>query len=146
MYPRDLDIKNPKNLGYEFEHKIYEKFIKLGFRKIIHETELRKKYGWNANSVDFLIESENGIIIIQTKWMKTMRRSTKYVNNFIKSIKFINEIYGKPYLYGLWISRMKPFNDNISKLENEGVFCVSDFTSMDDLITKSCNLLLSKNV
>jgi hypothetical protein len=138
MHKRYIDIKNPQNRGYEFEQKIFKSFTNLGY-KLLYEDELRKKYGWIASSIDFILELEAGIIIIQTKWSNTQRRSTKDVDNFINSIKYINKLYEKPYLYGLWISRIKPFDDNITKMKEVKIDCICCYDSMDELIEKSCN-------
>lgn len=130
--------KNPQNRGYELELRLYEKFKELGLFKVIkHEAELRKSYGWNAVSTDYLLELEDGIVLVQAKYAKTMRRSTKGVQNFLNSLKYLKSVYGKPYKLGLWISRLKPFEDNMEEMAKEGVYCISYNGSMEELVEKA---------
>lgn len=137
-------IIDPLNRGYELESKVYQHLKNLGFNKIFCEDEIRRRFGWQTTGIDFLIELDHGIIVIQTKWVKTRRRSTKAVNSFINSTKFINNVYGKPILYGLWLSRLQPFDDHKMIMEKESIYCISCIYSMEELIEQSCKWLKDK--
>jgi hypothetical protein len=138
-----INIKDPSNLGYVFEQILYNKLQQLQlFDEIHYETELTRKWGWDASSVDYLLVYKNKVIVLQAKWRKTRRRENAHINNFIKSIKHItSSIDGKTMILGLWVSRRKPFEDNISQLMNHNVICISNFDSMTSLANHMADIL-----
>lgn len=124
--------KDSKNLGYLFEHVIFEKLKSMDlFDEIHYEKELIKRYGWNACSIDYLLVYKDTYIVIQLKWVKTKRRETHAINNFIKSVEYLRTLFNtKKMICGLWVSRRKPFQDNEFNLNNRNIFCVSEFDNM----------------
>lgn len=126
-----------KNRGQELEEKIYDILKTIGFKRIKKEKELISLFGFNASSIDFLVESDQGIIAIQTKWKGSKRRETKDINNFVKSLDYLTNIFKEEYkkdlLFGLWISRLEPFEDNKRKLEENKTYAISCFESIEDL-------------
>jgi hypothetical protein len=108
---------------------------------IIGEKELITKYGNPASSVDFLIELDNGIITIQTKWKGSKRRENKDIHKFLKSTEYLTQIYKERYekdlVFGLWISRLEPFEDNKSVLVDKKIHSISCFESIDFLVMKT---------
>ena len=129
------DHKNPKNFGYIFESILYERLKSLNlFDEIYYETDLRKKWGFDAASVDYLLVYKNNVIMLQVKWRKTRRKENAHIQNFIKSINHISHfINDKTMLFGLWISRRQPFDDNLYYMSNHNIYCISDFNSMTKL-------------
>lgn len=138
------------NHGYQFEVYFYEmlyanlqRLQTHSVNNILHENDLKRMYGWDAASVDFLIELENGIIPIQCKFRNTRRRENNGIENFVKSIQYISKCSNQPILFGLWISRLEPFCDNKERLKNYKVKWVSEFASMNELSTSACSYLMN---
>jgi hypothetical protein len=129
------DLKNPKNFGYIFESILFERLKSLNlFDEIYYETDLRKKWGFDAASVDYLLVYKNNVIMLQVKWRKTRRKENAHIQNFIKSINHISRfIDDKTMLFGLWVSRRQPFDDNKYYMKNHNIYCISDFNSMTKL-------------
>ena len=128
-------VKDPKNFGYIFENIIHDKLKNLEcFDEILYEKELKKRWGWEASSVDYLLIYDNNIILIQVKWRKTRRRESVHIHNFIKSINHImNALTNKNMVMGLWISRREPFEDNKEFLSKHNIRCIYDFHSMNKI-------------
>lgn len=137
-----------QNRGPELEGKIYNILESLNLGHIKHEKDLIAHYGYNASSVDFLIELAEGIIIIQTKWKGSKRREDKDIRNFLRSFDYLRQIYenryNKPVLFGLWVSRLEPFDDNRQRLGNINVHAISCFESIDVLGIKTANFIRNK--
>ena len=104
--------------GRLLERQFYQQTRKHihDMKRILHEIELRRLFGWHACSIDFLIEFDEGFVAVQCKYRNTRRRENNGVDNFIKSVELIKHKYGKPFLFGLWVSRLEPFDDNINRL------------------------------
>ena len=143
MFEEKLDPKNPKNFGYIFENILYERLVSLNlFYEIYYETDLRKKWGFDAASVDYLLVYKNKVIMLQVKWRKTRRKENDHIKNFIKSINHISTfINDKTMLFGLWVSRRQPFEDNLYFMNNHNILCISDFDSMTKLANDMEDLL-----
>lgn len=126
------------NLGHEFEELFYAKLKQFEtFQKIYTESWLCKHWGFSASSVDFLIELEDSVIMMQLKFMNTRRRENKSIENYIKSIHYVLDQVNKPLLFGLWISRLCPFEDNINKMLEHKINCIHYHGSMDELVGHS---------
>lgn len=127
-------MSDDENHGRIFERLVLNKLRRLkGVDAIWDENDLRKEYGWQSVGVDFLIEKGDSIIAIQTKYKKTRRREDHAIHNFIKSVDYIVQVTKKKLHLGLWISRIKPFNDNVCFLSSRNIACVHDFDDMEYL-------------
>lgn len=136
---------NAFNFGKHLEEKLYERLLELGyFQTIADEEHLKRLWGWKAASVDYLLEISGMVIMIQCKWRRSRRRENKGINNFLGSVEYIKNKNDKPLLFGLWISRVDPFEDNIEVLNNKHIICVSEFNSIDWLVDKAISTLRSK--
>jgi hypothetical protein len=130
-------------IGYIAEQSFYKKVLNLDiFSEIKYEDDLVKDYSWRFSSIDYLLIKEDGIIPVQIKYRRTRRREDRSVNNFIKSVDQLSSIYNKPILFGLWISRLRPFDDNESLLGTRNIRCVSHFEDMETLISKSIDHII----
>lgn len=114
------------------------------FEDILLEKDLIRLHGWECASIDHLLVLQNYIIPVQTKWVKTKRRETHAVMNFLKSVKVIQKIYQKPVLFGIWCSRMTPFEDNQELMKSMKVICVSCFHDMDNLIQQTVDVVIKE--
>lgn len=112
-----------------------------GVLAVYEEEDLKAKYGWNASSIDYLIELTDGIVVVQIKYRRTRRRENQAIRNFLNSTNYIKECMGKPVVSGLWVSRLEPFADNIQCLSGHQVVTVSYFENMDTLIDKAIKRL-----
>lgn len=124
--------------GRVFEHKITESLNQLClFDGIYHEDELRKLWGWDICSIDHVLVYDDCIIPIQEKWCNTRRRETKHMQRFLRSVEYLQSVLPqKRILFGLWVSRIEPFDDNKKMLNDFNVFAVSCYTSdMDELVS-----------
>lgn len=136
---------NPYNLGYKLEELLMRNFCNMGlFKTVLHENDIRKKWGWNLSSIDFWLETESYIILVQTKWRKTRRKETKGVNNFLRSLTVAKQIANKKITFCLWVARREPFEDLISILETNNVYCISSYDSIDKLVSKTIEFIESK--
>lgn len=131
------------NEGYEFEQVIYNHLKKLNlFDEIVYEKELASKFGWDAAGIDYLLTHNDKMILVQVKWRKSRRRENLGIHNFMKAIDHVVDLTkDKKYAFGLYISRRKPFNDNIEQLSCKKVHCLSDFNSMDGLASLTTKFL-----
>jgi hypothetical protein len=139
----------PQNNGIKLEMDLYKRLNDLRlFDNIIMEKDLIRLYGWDTSSIDHLLFYGNYIIPIQTKWVKTKRRETHAVNNFLKSVKIIQRLFGRPILFGIWCSRMTPFEDNQELMKKMNILSVSCFEDMEILIDKTIEVVMKymKNV
>lgn len=140
--------ENTKNFGYYLENKLYAHIKSLDlFDDIIVEDQLRKELGWDASGVDHLIIYKDFIIPIQTKWRKTRRKETLFINNFLHSLDYIcTKLQDKRFLFGLWVSRREPFEDNKEHLLGRNILPVSCFNSIDELVKLAIHHLKTKFV
>jgi hypothetical protein len=139
----------PQNFGIKLEMDLYKRLNDLMlFDNILMEKDLIRLYGWDTSSIDHLLFYGNYIIPIQTKWVKTKRRETHAVNNFLKSVKIIQSVFNRPILFGIWCSRMTPFEDNQELMRKMNILSVSCFEDMEILIDKTIQVVmqLTKNV
>lgn len=129
---------DPGNVGYLFEKVIYDTLKSTNmFDEIHYETELTKRWGFNASSIDYLLVVKDKAIVVQVKWRKTRRRENLSINNFIKSIQHVQKyLTDKQIIMGLWISRRKPFDDNVKELYAHNIKCICDYDSMTKLATE----------
>lgn len=136
---------DPRNLGYEAERRFYEYINSLSiFQDIKYEIELKRLYGWHAMSIDYLLITHNGIIPVQIKYRRSRRRENRGIANFIKGLETIASVYhDKPVLFGLWISRLHPFLDNVGLLQTYKVQCVSHFDDLDTLVKKGVDAIVA---
>lgn len=133
------------NLGYLFEERVFQEFASLNyFDEIVVESQLKKEWGWDAAGIDQLLVLGDYVIAVQLKYRSTRRRETMCINNFIRSLDYTLSKCGKKLLFGLWVSRLIPFDDNIEHLKDKGVYCVSCFDSMDSLIYKAKQTIIQK--
>ena len=130
------------NPGYLVEQLFFEQINKFDiFKDIKHEDEL-KKHNWCFASVDYLLVTDNGIIPVQIKYRGTRRRENLAIQNFLNAIKRLNELYDKPILFGMWLSRLKPFDDNKELLNSYNIKCIDEFNNMDMLIQKGVKCII----
>lgn len=139
---------DPDNLGAKLEADVYTKTLGLDvygiFECVLHEKDLISLFGWESSSIDQLIIIGNYMIPIQLKWRRTRRRETQGIENFIKSIKYIKQVLDKDVLFGIWSSRMMPFDDNTQWLQEEKIVCVSYFEDIDGLVNRTIHKLAEK--
>jgi hypothetical protein len=129
-------------MGVELEWKVLIGLQALNvFDRIYHEKELVSKFGWRSSSIDVLLVVNDYIIPTQQKWRNSKRRETQGVENFLKSIEFVQKQLGKKVLFGVWSSRKHPFDDNEEKLKNFNVVCVSHFENIDGLAKKTIEVV-----
>jgi hypothetical protein len=125
------------NPGKLLENKIQDGLKGLGlFDEILHEDDLRRTCGWDASSVDHLLVIGDFMIPIQDKWCNTRRRETKNIARFLQSVYYVSDKIQKKVLFGAWVSRIEPFEDNKEMLMQHKIITVSCYHSIDDLVTK----------
>ena len=136
---------NSHDFGAKLEYYVFKHSVDMGiFDKVLHESDLVAKYGWESSSIDQLMIIGNYMIPIQFKWRRTRRRETQGIDNFIKSINYLKKNLRKEVLFGVWSSRIKPFADNTNLLKEEKVVCVSFFENIDDLINMTNAIIAEK--
>jgi len=130
------------NLGRVLEQKFHKrlKCIK-SIKNIYTEHDLCILHGWNASSIDFIVELDDKLIFIQTKWRGSRRRENHFVNNFIKSYNYLHTKYNTQ-VYGMWVSRMQPFEDNEQLMKTLGINTIHYYDSMDGLIEKAVGTII----
>jgi hypothetical protein len=111
------------------------------FEEVYHERELVNLFGWHCCSIDALAVYGDYIVPTQQKWRNSKRRETHGVDNFIKSLQYVQKKLGKKVLFGVWSSRMKPFDDNVMKLQEWNVVCVSHSTDIEGLVAKTIEVI-----
>lgn len=129
-------------LGLQLESNILSALKSLNmFDEVYHERELVNLFGWQCCSIDVLAICGDYIVPTQQKWRNSKRRETQGVDNFIKSIEYVEKKLGKRVLFGVWSSRIHPFEDNASRLKDWNVICVSHFNDIDGLVEKTVNIV-----
>lgn len=135
-------VNDPTNLGAKLEYDVYNQIKDMKeFDVVFLEKDLVSMYGWNSSSIDQLLIIDKYMIPIQLKWRRTRRRETQGVKNFISSINYIKNKINKDVLFGVWSSRMMPFEDNISLLQTEKIVSVSFFEDIDGLVTQTIKVI-----
>lgn len=133
-----------ENLGYVLELQLLESMKSLGvFDEILVEENLKQMWGWSASGVDHWLIKGDYVVAVQTKWRCTRRREDQGINNFLKSLEYTLSKSGKKLLFGLWVSRIEPFDDNKARLYEQGVYTISCFDSIDTLVNKTKDLVIS---
>lgn len=131
-------VNDPTNLGAKLEADVYHQIKKMNtFDVVLLEKDLVAMYGWNSSSIDQLLIIDKYMIPIQLKWRRTRRRETQGVENFLRSIHHIKTKINKDVLFGIWSSRMMPFDDNVLLMQTEKIIPVSFFDSIDGLVIKT---------
>lgn len=131
-------MKDQKNYGRILENVLFENLKNLPLKKIYTEKELTDMYGWDASSVDFMLEFNNKFIFIQTKFLNSRRRESTHINKFLKSIDFIKINHNINIQYiGLWVCRLHPFDDNEKFLKSKNSYVISCFESITTLVNKT---------
>lgn len=134
-----------KNLGYFLEYKLYKSIEDLQiFDEILSEDNLKKQWGWSAAGVDQLLVIGDYVIAIQMKWRCTRRRENNGIENFLNSLDYTLSKCGKRLLFGLWVSRLEPFDDNKKKLSSRNIYTISYFDSIDGLVFKTTKMIQDK--
>lgn len=135
-------VNDPLNLGAKLEADVYNQIKEMkAFDFVLLEKDLVSMYGWNSSSIDQLLIIDKYMIPIQLKWRRTRRRETQGIENFIRSIHYIKTRVNKDVLFGVWSSRMMPFEDNISLLETEKIVSVSFFDDIDGLVMRTIKVI-----
>jgi hypothetical protein len=138
-------LNDPINLGEKLEADVYHQITKMNaFDVVLIENDLVSMYGWDCSSIDQLLIIDGYMIPIQLKWRRTRRRETQGIKNFIRSIQHVKAAMKKDVLFGIWSSRMMPFEDNALLLETEKVVSVSFFDNIDGLVLKTIKVLKEK--
>lgn len=133
------------NHGYLLEHLFERRLRELNmFKNILHENQLKQRWGWSSSSVDYLLETKDHVILIQCKWRTSRRRENLGIRNFLSSVNHILSHFNKPLLMGLWVSRIQPFEDNIETLRKNKIECISYYDDMEMLVDKAINILCQK--
>lgn len=139
------DCEMKKNLGYFLESELLQSLKSLDvFDEILVEDNLKQRWGWSASGVDHWLIKGDYVVAIQAKWRCTRRREDQGINNFLKSLEYTLAKSGKKLLFGLWVSRLEPFDDNKARLYEQGVYTISCFDSIDSLVSKAKHLVISK--
>lgn len=125
------------NQGQVLENEMFSKLKVLPIKALYTERDLIKEYGFNASSVDFLVEFENFDIFIQTKYLKSRRRESSHIKRFLNSIQVIKSDMQNKCFYGIWVSRCKPFDDNITYLKSNNVAVISCYESIPELVNQT---------
>ena len=107
------------------------------FDNILHENQLKQRWGWPSSSVDYMLETKDHVILIQCKWRTSRRRENLGITNFLSSVNHILSKFDKPMLIGLWISRIEPFEDNIETLKKHKIQCISYYDDIEMLVDKA---------
>ena len=129
-------------LGGKLEEDVLLALQSLGvFDNVYSERELVDLFGWQCCSIDVLAVCGDYIVPTQQKWRNTKRRETRGVDNFIKSMDYVQRKLGKKILFGVWSCRQQPFEDNALKLKEWNVVCVSHFTDVDGLVQKTIEVV-----
>ena len=135
-------LNDPINQGEKLEADVYHQITKMNtFDVVLIENDLVSMYGWDSSSIDQLLLIDGYMIPIQLKWRRTRRRETQGIKNFIRSIHYLKQVLKKDVLFGIWSSRMMPFEDNALLLETEKVVSVSFFDSIDGLVMRTIKVL-----
>lgn len=130
------------NLGLFLEGRMFHAFQSMNiFKSIKYEDELIKLFGFQASSIDYMLETCEGLIVVQLKWSGTRRRENHAISNFIKSMEFIKHKLSKPIIFGVWASRVEPFEDNRELLREKKVFTISHYDDIDVLVQKTRDFL-----
>lgn len=136
--------KDPINRGYQAEKVFYEYISNVRIcQKILHECELRKCHDWHMASIDYLLFLENGIVPVQIKYRGSRRRENTSVNNFLNAVNRLHMLYNKPILFGIWISRLRPFEDNQERLKSQKILCVDYFHDMNTLMKNAVDCIIA---
>lgn len=137
-------MSDPQNLGHILESKLLNELKGLHiFDQILVEGDLTKRWGWMAAGVDQLLYIGDYVIPIQAKWRCTRRREDLCIHNYLKSLDFVLDKSDKKLLFGVWVSRLEPFEDNKEKLKRKGVYSISCFESMDTLVHEARKLIVT---
>lgn len=137
--------KDPHNYGAQLEADMYFHLKNIDiFDMILQEKDLVSLYGWSCSSIDQLLVLGDYIIPIQLKWRRSRRRENQGITNFLKSIQYIQTILNKKILFGVWSSRMMPFDDNVVLLNSEKVISVSFFETIDGLVEQTIKIIQDK--
>lgn len=132
-----------QNYGYILEDLIIDKVKSdksLCFDNIMLEKSLIKTYGPQSSGIDFLFIHNNRALGVQVKTRRTRRKENLYVDNFLKSLSFMEQKLGIT-IDGLWATRVAPFDDNKLKMEMKNVLCISCYDSMYELIDCSHRII-----
>lgn len=137
-----MRMRDEDNNGRIFERCFYNSLRNIyGIDYIYDELQLRKTYGWPSVGVDYLIIKGDNVIAIQVKYRRTRRREDHGIMNYMKSLEYVLRVTNKKLVKGFWISRMKPFDDNIAFLNSKNVHCIHHYDDMNVLIEKAMNTL-----
>jgi hypothetical protein len=119
MSPSEEEQK--RNFGYVLEMAAYDALVSSNlFDNVYTELDLRKMFGWGASSVDLMLVKGDMVIMGQLKWRRSRRRESIEINKFIKSVNHICSFLDQGiFVFGIWISRMEPFNDNKERMLRE---------------------------
>lgn len=137
---------NYENDGLYLEEQMFKAFAGMGFKRIIREDDLIRQFGFEASSIDYMLETECGRIVLQLKYRRSRRRENKAVQNFLRSVEFVkNKMQDKPILFGIWSSRIEPFEDNKVLLQSHNIVTVSLFDDLYGLVDRTKETLTSLN-
>jgi hypothetical protein len=136
---------DPANYGYLLEDILLQELKSVRvFDDVLHEKCLKRLWGWCAAGVDHFIIIGDYAIPIQTKWRNTRRRENIFVDKFLHSLDYTISRSGKKLLFGLWVSKLEPFTDNMERLAEKNVICISCFDSIEVLVQKALSVILEK--
>ena len=75
--------------------------------------------------------------MVQTKYRNTRRRENISISKFLNSVEYISKQIEKPVLFGVWVSRLEPFDDNKEWLSQHKIVTISQFHSSTDQLSSS---------
>jgi hypothetical protein len=135
-------MKDHKNLGYLLELELFRKLQETNLcEEIYTETDLRKLYGFDAVSIDFLVKIDNQYVAMQLKWTPRRKKENRAISNFLKSCDYVSKCMNIKISFGLWISRIEPFDDNSVMLKERNVYVLSYFHNIQNLVNMTINFI-----
>jgi len=134
--------------GIIFERKVHE-YLKLTKNNILSERDIRNKYGSNVSGIDHLISTDEYIICIQDKFMKS-KPCVSQINHFIYCV-FEVSYNEKKKCIGIYLSNLPPTREasmSFQSMNNksENVYFKSINNEIDKLIDSLLNFLHSINI
>lgn len=135
-------MKDLKNLGYLLELELFRKLQETNLcEEIYTETDLRKLYGFDAVSIDFLVKIGNQYVAMQLKWTSRRKKENRAISNFLKSCDYVSKCMNINISFGLWISRIEPFDDNSLVLKERNIHVLSYFHNIKSLVDMAIDFI-----
>jgi len=133
---------SPQQLGFKFEDKVHETLSYYLKRiNILREKNIKNIYGENNSSIDHLLESNDYVICIQSKWEVKSAYISK-VNHFLMALNNISKIHIDKKCIGIYLSRLPVTEPSQKALLNSDIKCINIYDdNMDLVIEKLLNYI-----